>query len=204
MTFLERKRKILLLVTSLLICIGVGGTFNFLHDVKEVKKVVVENMVTKTWKAYKSKDGGFVVHFPTHPKVEEKILPLPSGSKELSYSEYTSQPQDDVTYSVAFLDMPRKWTVFGTKTVLKHSLNAIVENSPGLEIMTRDFNEMEDGTRVLDYQGMCGEDYVEGRLLLVGTTLFKITAVHPCTHVNESHIQQFMESFNLAFGKGGK
>lgn len=202
MSFLSHKKKVLLLMVAMLVAIGTGGVYTFLSDIKDVKNVVVQHMVAKAWKAYKCKDGGFIVHFPTKPTVEEKVLPMPSGKQELCYSEYTSQPEEDVTYSVAFLDLPKKWTMFGTKTLLKESLNIIVENTPGLQIKTKEFNQLEDGRKVLDFQGMCGEKYVEGRLLLDGSTLFKIEAVHPSDEVNDSHIQKFLESFNLAFKKG--
>ena len=148
------------------------------------------------WLAYTSEDGGFRVLFPNDPQEEAKVLPLPEHNKTLSYNELTSYQNKKVYYSVSYMEIPRKWKLAGTSRILQGALDGIVEYTPGAELLLKHFTKHKT-YRALDFHFTQDGEEVEGRLILVGTTLFRLTVSYPPHLANKLHQQEFLDSFEV-------
>lgn len=191
-TWLSKGISLFVLGTSLL-------TFSMNSTLAPVKTGLVKNFVISGWIKFKAKEGGFSVQLPCKPKFLEKELPLPpSGAKTIPYNEYISKIEGDLSYSVSYIDVPSKWTSFGVQTILKESLRIIGKAQPGFELLDKEFKNFA-GHNVLDFKAILEGRQIEGRLLFIGSKLFKLEVNLP---VDSNHdiqeVEQFLNSFKLS------
>ncbi len=162
----------------------------------------LEKGITTTdgWIQYAYEDAGFKVHFPNDPQEESKLLPIPEANKVLNYQELKTDQNKKVYYSVTYMDLPRKWKMAGSTTLLKGALDIMVKNMPGTTIVEKKFSTHQTH-RSLDFHLKQGEQEVKGRLILVGTTLYKLTVTYPPSLEQELQDNPFIDSFDLSVGK---
>lgn len=146
------------------------------------------------WVQYSSDDAGFKIAFPTDPEQESKELVIPDG-KVLNYEEVTSNSRK-VSYSVTHMDLPRKWRFAANTTLMKGVLDVLVKHTEGAELIEKNFDRF-DGHRILDYRMKVGENEVKGRLIIVGSKLYKLAITYPPAIANEMQHNQFLESFEI-------
>ena len=146
------------------------------------------------WKEYTSTDGKFSVNFPEEPSHESGILPVPSQKKNLNYDEFKSFQTKKVYYSVSYIELPKKWKMAGANRLLKGALELMVKDSPETVLLNKNMTKHRN-LRALDYHLTQGEDEVQGRLVLVGTTLFRLTAVYPPSLAHQLQHDEFVDSF---------
>ncbi len=148
------------------------------------------------WIRYTSAEGKFSVDFPSYPELEFKHLEVPSGGKTLDYNEYKSYQTQQVYYSVSYLNFPGKWRLVGSKTLLKKALDLILDADRGTQLIDKQFVDHQD-LSALQFHYKRGEEEIHGRLILVGTTLFKVTAVSPFSIAQQFPPHSFLDSFSL-------
>ena len=148
------------------------------------------------WKEYVSAEGKFSVIFPQDPEHESGVLPVPSQNKTLSYNEFKSYQTKKVYYSVSFIELPKRWKMAGASRLLNGALDIITEHTPGAEVLSKNMTKHKD-LRALDFHLTQGEEEVQGRLILVGTTLFRLTAVYPSTLAHQLQHEEFINSFEV-------
>jgi len=148
------------------------------------------------WIEYASSDGKFRVILPEDPECEEKILPVPSQKKNLNYSELKSYQTKKVYYSVTYIELPKRWKMAGASRLLQGALDLIVDHTPNAQILTKTMTKHRN-FRALDFHLSQGEDEVQGRLILVGTTLFRLSVVYPPSVAHQLQHQEFLDSFEV-------
>ncbi len=148
------------------------------------------------WIAYTSTDGRFRVIFPEDPECESKVLPVPSQNKNLNYNELKSYHTKKVYYSVSYMELPRKWKMAGAKRLLQGALDLMAEYAPGTQILEKNMTKHKN-LHALDFRLSQGEEETQGRLILVGTTLFRLTVVYPPSLAHQLQHQQFLDSFEV-------
>jgi hypothetical protein len=148
------------------------------------------------WVQYSSEEPGFKVAFPKDPELTSKELVIPNSGKVLNYQELTSQESRRVFYSVTHLKMPGKWTWASNTTLLKGALELIVKHEEGAQLLDKQFSN-HGKYRVLDFRMMKGKEETQGRLIVVGRMLYKLTVVYPVAKGDDSQIRPFLESFEI-------
>lgn len=154
-----------------------------------------QEMPQKGWVQYMPDDAKFKISFPKDPEESSKELVIPHSNKVLSYEEASHQTRK-VHYSVAHLQIPGKWRLAASATVLKEVLNQLVARSENTKIVQRDFNKF-GRYRVLDYRLKEGENLVKGRLIIVSGTLYKLTMTYPSSCAQEIEENPFLDSFEV-------
>jgi RDD family len=145
------------------------------------------------WVEYASDDTGFKISFPTPPETISKELVIPDSGKVLPYEEITCD-ENKVYYSVSRLNLPRKWRLAADATLLKGVLDQLVKHTPNSVLLKKDF-KMYNNHRVLDFHMSQGKGELEGRLIVVGGTLYKLTVLYPPSHSAETEKNLFLNSF---------
>ncbi|MEN9343507.1 MAG: hypothetical protein RLZZ453_294 [Chlamydiota bacterium] len=148
------------------------------------------------WVQYASSEPGFKVAFPSDPEEIAQELVIPDSGKVLNYAELKSQESRKVSYSVSHLNLPRKWRWASNTTLLKGVLELIVKHSENASLLEKEFRT-HGPHRVLDYRMKQGSEEMRGRLIIVGSTLYKLTVVYPPTKGDESQITAFLDSFEV-------
>ncbi len=155
-----------------------------------------QGITTEGWVQYESEEAGFTVQFPNDPKEESKQLPIPSGNRVLNYQEVSSQQNRKIHYSVSHMNFPSKWKWAGASTLLKGAIDAIVKHSPNTQLVGRQFS-YHQGHRAMDFRLKQGENEVRGRLIIVGTKLYKLTVTYPASYEPSMGDNPFIPSFDL-------
>lgn len=159
-----------------------------------------KGMTNSQWIQYDRQDAGFSVQFPNDPKEESKKLKIPSANKVLSYQEITSHENKDVHYSVSYMDFPRKWKWAGSGTLLKGALDALVKHTPNAVLAHREVTSHQS-YRAMDFRLRQGGNEIKGRLIIVGTKLYKLTITYPISAAKEFEDNPFFNSFDLRAGQ---
>ncbi len=189
---LSFKRKIL--AAAVLIGCVCGAVFN--KPITYYSLGLSKKISTEGWVQYASEDKGFTVEFPKDPEQESKLLPVPEVNRVLQVEELKSE-NEDVCYSVAYMELPRKWSWAGASTLLKGALDLMIRYSPEkTEILEKQFT-MHQGHRALDFRLMKGDREVKGRLILKKYMIYKLTAEYPIAMKEEMAESAFIDSFDL-------
>jgi uncharacterized RDD family membrane protein YckC len=158
----------------------------------------LEKTISKEgWIQYAYDDAGFKVHFPNDPQEESKKLAIPEVDKVLDYQELKAHENKKVYYSVTYMELPRKWKLAGASTLLKGGLDMMVKHMPATTLIEKKFTTHQS-YRALDFRLKQGEKEVKGRLILVGTTLYKLTVTYPPSLEKELQDNPFLDSFDLS------
>ncbi len=148
------------------------------------------------WIDYASGDGRFHVLLPEVPEEVSRVLPVPSHNRNLEYQELTSHQTQKVYYSISYMDLPKKWKLAGSSRLLQGALDLIVNHTPGAKLLFKGMTKHRN-FRALDFHLTQGSEEVQGRLILVGMTLYRLTVVYPPALAHQSQHEQFLDSFEM-------
>lgn len=154
---------------------------------------VPRSNTTDGWVNYTAQDNRFTVAFPNDPELEIQEVEVP-GRRPLNYSEFKSSERKKVTYAVGYIDLPRKWKLLGSKNLLKGAAKLVLENNPDIEILSQQFVRHQNH-HALDFRYREEGEEVQGRLVLIGRTLYKLTVSYPPALVDQLHFDEFLLSF---------
>lgn len=193
-----RQKKILIkrfLLGFAVFSVLLGGAF-FEKEIAVVTTGFEKYKTVDGWIEYTSSEGGFKVILPGDPACESKVLPVPSQNKKLNYNELKSYQTKKVYYSVSYIELPRKWKMAGAKRLLQGALDLIIDYTPESKLISKSMTKHQN-LHALDFKFSQGEEEVQGRLILVGTTLYRLTAVYPPSLEHQLQHQEFVGSFAL-------
>lgn len=146
------------------------------------------------WMHYTSSVDSFSVDFPGEPTVNEKQLPIPQAKSTLDYSEYRLDHTDKVSYSISVLELPRKWRIFGSSTILKGALTVLLDNVFDAKLVSKKLVHHGEHP-AMDFHIRENDTEIKGRLILVGGKLYKVEfSQHFDTAVEEEGVA-FIQSF---------
>ena len=148
------------------------------------------------WVPYSSQDGKFSVFFPDDPKQESHAISLPDQNRVLQYNELTSYHEKKVSYSVSYMQIPKKWKLAGASRILQSALEGIIEHTSETELKNKSFTNHQS-FRALDFHYTQENDQVQGRLIMVGTTVYRLTVIYPPSHTDKILHEEFLNSFQV-------
>ena len=180
---------------ALLLAIGCVTSLFVGEEISNVAIEYEQNMTKDGWIQYSSKDERFTVNFPKKPEVKTHTLDVPNTDNVLDLKEVKSV--GEVEFSVSYLELPRKWRIFSATTLLKGAMNVIVQNMPGAQIVEKKHVKYKNYPGMDFHMTQDGKE-IEGRLILVGSTLYKLTVTRPQEVAHEMQQEDFLNSFDLS------
>lgn len=192
----QKKIKLTRLLVGISAFCALLGSSYFENEIAVATTGFEKYRSIEGWKEYTITDGKFSVSFPQDPEHESGILPVPSQNKNLSYDEFKSYQSKKVYYSLSYIELPRKWKLAGANKLLNGALDLMVKHMPGTELLGSQMTKHKN-LRALDFHLSQGEEEVKGRLVLVGTTLFRLTAVYPPAFAGQLQDKEFIDSFTV-------
>ncbi len=179
---------------ALLLAIGCITSLFLGEEISNVAIEYEQNMTKEGWILYTSKDETFTVNFPKKPELETHTFDVPHTDKGLNLQEVKTV--GDVEFSVSYLELPRKWRIFSAATLLKGAMNVIAEKMPGAKIIQKSHIKYKNYPGMDFHMTQEGKE-IEGRLILVGSTLYKLTVTRPHEINHEVEHENFLNSFEL-------
>jgi hypothetical protein len=154
-----------------------------------------QQMVAEGWIHYASDEGKFRVQFPKKPKLETHTFDVPNSDQGALLNEVKAQ-KSDCTFSVSYLELPKKWRIFSAGTLLKGAINVVADHMPGAQLLDKKQGYHKNYPS-LDFRMKQGDDVIQGRLILVGSTLYKLVVIYPPDALQENQHTPFLDSFDL-------
>lgn len=188
------KKCVLILTCGALVA---GGAFGFLYDNKKVQQqeeVVVEPEPTLEWHSYQSNDQRFAVHFPTEPTESDQQMVI--QGKNISYQEL-SAGLNESTYAVSYIDFPGHWKWIGSSKLLTKGFDAFIQNEQDVEALLKQEITTFNGLPALEYRIRQAGKEVEGKFVIAGNTLYRITVSYPLAALENVQPDTFFGSFQL-------
>lgn len=146
------------------------------------------------WVNYADTDERFTIDFPKNPEYQSKQLEVPRAG-EISYEEYIVEVKN-ASYSVSYVDFPKKWRLLGSQKLLKKSLELLVAHDKVPQQLMSKTLTTHGRHPALDFILKKEDQVVHGRLVLVGTTLYKLAVGYP-NEIEERVVHlHFLDSFN--------
>jgi hypothetical protein len=180
-------------VIALMLTCFAAGTLFLGDDISEVAVRYEGQVTAKGWVQYISDDGKFQVQFPKKPKEASQVFEVPDGDP-INLSEF--KVHKEAEFSVSYLDLPKKWKLFSANTLLKGAMGVIVEHVPGSTLIDKTLVKHKSYP-AMDFRMKEGENIIEGRLILVGNTLYKLWVVYFPDTPKEAQHETFVSSFEL-------
>lgn len=200
--FLRRGKQVILhqrwgiilgFLASLACILGVIST----QDFKNSWKTYGPHQTVSGWVHHLSKEAGFSADFPSRPVKESKVMEITSVRRTLNYDEFVSRTSPYISYSVGAIELPKKWSVFSSSTLLKGALTVLTESSFEAQLMGKAFTS-HMRYPALDYRIKQGEQEIHGRLILIGSTLYKLAVTFNPSQLGpdaDLHKSEFFDSF---------
>lgn len=191
---LVKKIGIKRYLIALMLTSSAGSALFLGEDISEAA-VHYEQSITNTgWVQYVSDNGKFQVQFPKKPVEQEtKKYEVPNGDP-LHMCEFKAHKEAE--FSVSYLDLPKKWKLFSSPTLLKGAMKVIIEHMPGAELIDKTIVKHKNYP-AMNFKIREGKNEIEGRLILVGNTLYKLWVVYSPETPREQQHEIFISSFEL-------
>ena len=189
---LSLKRKVI----GALLCVSSLFGAIFEQELSDYSTGFQSGKNIEGWVDYKSEEGGFSILFPTDPQEESKMIPLPEHNRTLHFNELKSYQDKKIYYSVSYMKLPRKWKLAGASRILQGALDGIVEHSDGTKLISKQYSKHKS-YRTLDFHYSQNNEDVQGRMILVGTTLYRLTVTYPPSVVGKLQHKEFLDSFDV-------
>jgi len=180
-------------LVALVIAVSCASSLFLGKDLSDVA-VQFEKRMVGDWIQYASDDGRFTVNFPKQPKVESHSFEVPDSEHSLEMSELKAK--SDAIFSVSYVELPKKWRIFSAGTLLKAAMEVVRAHTPEAELLDTKRIKHKNYP-AMDFQMKEGENEIEGRLILVGSTLYKLTVTYPPKAPREMQHETFLNSFEL-------
>ncbi len=178
---------------ALMIASTAGSALFLGKDITDVAIHYEQSVAGKGWIEYLSDNGKFTVQFPKKPEAVSKTYEAPNG-EPLNLNEYKAEKE--ATFSVSYIDLPKKWKLFSSNTLLKGAMNVVLDHMPGTKLIDKKIVKHKSYP-AMDFKMKEGDNEIEGRLILVGNTLYRLMVTYyPDTPRNQQH-EIFVNSFNL-------
>lgn len=182
------------MVVGAVLALACASTLFLGNDISDAAVEFERKVTGDKWLQYASDDGKFTVHFPKKPKAQEtQQYEVPNG-KPLDLTEVKAV--SDAAFSVSYLDLPKKWRIFSSSTLLKGALKVVIEHMPEAELIEKKIIKHKNYPAI-NFKLKQGEDEIEGRLILVGGTLYKLTVSYPPKADREGQHETFLNSFEM-------
>lgn len=180
-------------IIALMVACSAGSGLFYGKNISEAAVHYEQQVAGSGWVEYLSENGKFSVHFPKKPEIVEKQVEVPNGDP-INLSEFKAVK--DAAFSVSYLDLPKKWRLFSSNTLLKGAMNVVHEHMQGTELTDKKIVKHKSYP-AMDFKMKDGENHIEGRLILVGNTLYRLMVVYyPDTPRDQQH-ETFVNSFDL-------
>jgi hypothetical protein len=192
----NKTKRLIKNILFILVAAGAAGAGIFTFISKDVHKQLTQVETEKKWIAYSSSDQRFQVQFPKFPIHESKQIEIPNANQSIDYKEMRAETSQ-IAYSVSYIDFPKKWRLVGSNTLLKKSLAVLIEHETAGQQLLEQTPTRHNGLPALDYLVKRGEEQIQGRLIVSGTTLYRLTTTYLPTLASDIQHTQFVESFQL-------
>lgn len=183
------KKCVLALTCAVLL---VGGTAGLFY--KNVEQEIVIPPASTEWQSYISSDQRFGIQLPGEP-VEQTQQAVIAG-KSLSFQEMSSVLNES-TYAVSYVDFPKHWKWVGAKKLLGKGFDAFIQSEQNIEALVSQQMSTFQGMPVLEYHLKQAGKEIEGKFLIVGNTLYRMTVTYPLAIADSVQSDTFFDSFQV-------
>lgn len=146
------------------------------------------------WEQYAPSHAPFTAQFPAEPR--ETKEPMRVAGNQIIYYQVTAD-KDGASYTVSYLKFPKVWKWIGTNKLLKKTFAMMVENDKNIEQVLSSELANHNGHSALNYQMIQEGKRMNGKLIVSGNTLYRITVESPLDKVDLEKVETFINSVSV-------
>lgn len=179
-----------------------SGTLKRAEEIaKRDSKLEFSDTTAASWREYHSSVGSFKVLFPAYPQHAHEVVPVPNTEFILEYNIYVAEPDETSSYMVSLITYPDALDVSRAENILQTVMNEMLNSNPLNRLTDVKMSEW-NGNPQLEFVIENNELGILNRAIMIGHTLYLLTA----TYTNQSNAKgdydRFVESFEHVPGKG--
>jgi hypothetical protein len=148
------------------------------------------------WKEFTPKSGLFKVMLPHPPQTAKDLVAIPGSDKKRRYDMYASEKIDGTLFLISAITYPHDVDTSLTDDILQQTLDELMKSNPDNRISKLKNNNFKT-YRTLDFSLNNREFHVEGKILMVGKTVFVLSYITRNKSFNPNEYQKFIDSFEL-------
>lgn len=169
---------------SLVLALLCGSSLFLGENLSQAAIQFEQGITAKGWIKFADDDGRFTVKFPKKPDVGIRTF-AEDSKNPLNVNEFKAEKE--AVFSVNYLDLPTKWKIFSPNTLLKGALKAVIGQIPGATLQQKQSLKHKNYPAI-QFHLKQGDKEIEGRLILVGETLYTLTVEYfPDEYHPEQH-----------------
>lgn len=155
----------------------------------------INNTESSKWVEFYSKEGGFIINFPTYPEISKASQNREDLGTTLESINY--QSSSDMFYGIRFATYPAEVQFEDSQTELKKALDGLAAQS-GFEVISSNSLTWK-GNGAIDYsiKNAAQNIYFKGRFILVNKTLYILTVAWKGDNYYDEEYNKFINSFEL-------
>lgn len=147
------------------------------------------------WMLFSPKGEPFSLSLPVDPVATKETFDV-SGAPPLVYNDWSAKIGASTVYSISYLDLPKKWTIAGSRTLLKGSLEIVLERTPGATLVEKNFSTHQ-GHPAIDFRMKQEGSEIQGRLVLINGRVYKVMVTTPANLSQEARYDLFVGSLDI-------
>lgn len=154
----------------------------------------------KTWQEFKPQSGLFKVSLPHRPQYAKDLVPIPGTSQNRRYDMYASEDIDGTLYLISVITYPAESeTPEEGEDILKQIVDELMKTKPGNQLSMLKDNPFKN-QHALDFSFVNRDFYVEGKIFMIGKTVYVLNYVTRKENLHQEDFQHFLDSFELTGG----
>lgn len=173
------------------VCFGLHEQGTRLLGGPEKKVLPIEH-----WVQFEPKSEPFSLSLPVDPSFSAQEYEVSGAPAPLVHKDWSAHIGTSTIYSISYLDLPKKWTIAGARTLLKGSLEMVVERTPGGILVEKNFTTHQ-GHPAISFRMMQDACEIQGVLILVKGRVYKASVTVPADLAAESNYDPFLASLDI-------
>ena len=193
-------------ITIACLAILLLGMFYFMPHLKNAYKTLpgtesisadTENSENfSTWKKFTPQSGLFKVMLPDTPQYAKDLVAIPRSDKKRRYDMYASEKINGTLFLISVITYPQDVDTSLTDDILRQTLDELMKSHPDNRLSNFK-NNLFKMHQTLDFSLNNGEIQVEGKILMVGKTVYVLSYITRNDNFDPKEYQHFMDSFEL-------
>jgi len=163
---------------------------------RESKPVSSQIEMVREWKLLLAERGKFRVYVPFLFEEHQILVGEGKLSPPLEGTEYISGSEESLQCTIGYVQFPRKWRLIGSRSLLERALDLFLQQEGITQECSRKMITHE-GFPALMFSFEQDGKYTEGRLILIGNFLYKLTATDVDLKKQKNSMECFFGSFHF-------
>lgn len=160
------------------------------------KDALAPQIETSKWEKFKPRSGLFSVDLPHPPQYAQDKVAIPGTDLQRHYDMYASEEIDGTLFLISVITYPNEAEASEPLDLMKQTIDELMKAKPDNKLKKMNLTQFKS-LQSFDFNFVNGEFFVEGKIFMVGKTIYVLSYVTRQGQFDATEYQRFIESFEL-------